>query len=425
MSSLVVVGAGPKAAAIAAKRHALSNCGYDVPEVLILEKSEIGANWNGINGYTSGTQRLGTPPEKDVGFPYSLREFPEEVVTRVFQEFSWGSYQITNQLAYGEWIDRGRPHPPHKIWSNYIEWVISRSEAKLEITEVDAILYDSGSWTVSSKNLNGEVQKHECQGVVFTGTGPSKKPDFEVPRHPHIFFGDNFWTNLNTLDSLSEDNDLPIVVFGGGETAASVVSFLIDYVPSEIPIVVITRGGALYSRGEGYYENRVFTESDLWRSLDEKVRKEVIRRGDRGVFSVDVVKKISLSSHVDHKTMEVTQVEIDESDFNRIILRGTAGEKFECQRLIFGLGFDPLWFLNIMPKEIRKKIDEIGGPSEIERNINRHLEIEHKDLPGGLFAPMAAGLAQGPGYPNLSCLGLLSDAIFSKYCGNGSSSDER
>ena len=28
---------------------------------------------------------------------------------------------------------------------------------------------------------------------------------------------------------------------------------------------------------------------------------------------------------------------------------------------------------------------------------------------------MAAGLAQGPGFPNLSCLGLLSDRILRRY----------
>ena len=32
-----------------------------------------------------------------------------------------------------------------------------------------------------------------------------------------------------------------------------------------------------------------------------------------------------------------------------------------------------------------------------------------------LHLPMLAGLAQGPGFPNLSCLGLLADRILSSY----------
>jgi len=34
-----------------------------------------------------------------------------------------------------------------------------------------------------------------------------------------------------------------------------------------------------------------------------------------------------------------------------------------------------------------------------------------------IHLPLAAGLAQGPGFPNLSCLGLLSDRILRRYVG--------
>jgi len=32
-----------------------------------------------------------------------------------------------------------------------------------------------------------------------------------------------------------------------------------------------------------------------------------------------------------------------------------------------------------------------------------------------LHLPLVAGLAQGPGFPNLSCLGLLSDRVLRRY----------
>ena len=35
--------------------------------------------------------------------------------------------------------------------------------------------------------------------------------------------------------------------------------------------------------------------------------------------------------------------------------------------------------------------------------------------PPPLHLPVMAGLAQGPGFPNLSCLGLLSDRILRRY----------
>jgi mycobactin lysine-N-oxygenase len=36
-----------------------------------------------------------------------------------------------------------------------------------------------------------------------------------------------------------------------------------------------------------------------------------------------------------------------------------------------------------------------------------------------LHLPVLAGLAQGPGFPNLSCLGLLSDRILRRYIPSG------
>ena len=36
-----------------------------------------------------------------------------------------------------------------------------------------------------------------------------------------------------------------------------------------------------------------------------------------------------------------------------------------------------------------------------------------------LHLPVMAGLAQGPGFPNLSCLGLLSDRILRRYVAGG------
>ena len=71
-SSLAVIGAGPKGLAIAAKRAALLEAGWQVPDLVVIDRSEVAANWSGASGYTDGRQPLSTPPEKDVGYPYAL-----------------------------------------------------------------------------------------------------------------------------------------------------------------------------------------------------------------------------------------------------------------------------------------------------------------------------------------------------------------
>lgn len=70
-STLLVLGAGPKALAIAAKHAVLQQLGYPVPELLVVEKQGVAAHWSGTAGYTDGRSLLGTLPEKDLGFPYA------------------------------------------------------------------------------------------------------------------------------------------------------------------------------------------------------------------------------------------------------------------------------------------------------------------------------------------------------------------
>ena len=67
---LAIIGAGPKAMAIAAKAFVLKRLGLMVPEITIFEKSEIAHHWRAASGFTNGQLELGTSPEKDVGFPY-------------------------------------------------------------------------------------------------------------------------------------------------------------------------------------------------------------------------------------------------------------------------------------------------------------------------------------------------------------------
>jgi mycobactin lysine-N-oxygenase len=49
----------------------------------------------------------------------------------------------------------------------------------------------------------------------------------------------------------------------------------------------------------------------------------------------------------------------------------------------------------------------------LERAIGTDLSVT--GFAPRLHLPMLAGIAQGPGFPNLSCLGLLADRILTPY----------
>ena len=119
-STLLVIGAGPKAIAIAAKRHMLAKLGYPVPRVRIIDRQGIETHWTGNAGYTDGQQFLGTRPEKDIGFPYLSACWGDkklsQAVVKEMVHLSWQSFLI-DQWRYTSWIDRGRTRPTHREWS--------------------------------------------------------------------------------------------------------------------------------------------------------------------------------------------------------------------------------------------------------------------------------------------------------------------
>ena len=111
MPTLAVIGAGPKGIAIAAKARALTAAGLPAPRVVLIEPGPVAGNWTGHQGYTSGLLPLGTPPEKDVGYPYADSWGPcSPAVTAAMAEYSWQRHLIARG-AYADWVDRGRLRP--------------------------------------------------------------------------------------------------------------------------------------------------------------------------------------------------------------------------------------------------------------------------------------------------------------------------
>src|SRR5262244_4020393 len=131
MPILAVVGAGPKGIAIAAKARALANVGLPTPRVVLVDQGEVAGNWSGRQGYTSGMLPLGTPPEKDVGYPYaaSWGNASADVVAAM-AGYSWQRHLIRHG-AYSDWVDRGRMTPAHRQWSGYLREVAAAAEAEI------------------------------------------------------------------------------------------------------------------------------------------------------------------------------------------------------------------------------------------------------------------------------------------------------
>jgi mycobactin lysine-N-oxygenase len=74
--------------------------------VVLIDPGPVAGTWTGHHGYTSGRLPLGTPPEKDIGFPYpGSWGAASAAVSAAMATFSWPQH-LVSQGAYADWVER-------------------------------------------------------------------------------------------------------------------------------------------------------------------------------------------------------------------------------------------------------------------------------------------------------------------------------
>ncbi len=406
MPTLAVVGAGPKGIAIAAKARALAAAGLAAPRVVLVERSAVAGNWTGQQGYTNGWLPLGTPPEKDVGFPYAASwGASSPAVTAAMADYSWQRHLISHG-TYADWVDRGRLRPTHREWSSYLAEVAEKAEAEILAGEVTGLAIDGDQWRLAV----GKREPLRADGVVFTGAGPSISVPGQPERHPRVFDGRSYWLAERALEP---DVAQSACVIGSGETASSVVISLLTRLPERSTVDVLASRGFLYSRGESYEENRYFSDPGDWPALAASHRREFLERTDRGVVSQQA--EAVLNQSRGFRALAGRAVEIDAGERQVVVTieYGRDRERVAYDLVVVAIGFEARWFEGLLDAEARRRLTSGLAGAELEDRIDLDLSIAGLSPP--LHLPLLAGLAQGPGFPNLSCLGLLSDRVLRRY----------
>jgi mycobactin lysine-N-oxygenase len=418
-TDLLIVGAGAKAAGIAAKVHAINGLGLGPISVRIVEGTEVAASWKGRNGMTSGEEPLAVTPIKDVGFPYqSFREFGEagEAIDDLVMGFSWQRYMVARR-RYARWIDAGSPSVRHRDYGEYLTWVLSRATEGVghvhgRVTRVS--LDERGErWVVEVAEPSG-TSRHAAAGLVLTGPGIHRAFQHEPEIAPRVFHCDSRRSEFAALPS---EESCDVAVVGGGESALSCVMFLRGFRPKS-RFTIYTPMLPL-SRGESFLENRVFSNPDEveWSSLDLRTRKDFVKHSDRGVFDPPSLAAIAYDDRCRFVTGRVNDV---------AAARGGEGVRLEYESpegavgrehdyVVNCTGFDLLAQLRaLFPDEVRATIEDRVGklwdaPAGTEVPIGRFLELG--GMEPRLQIPGLAGLSQGPGFANLGALGLLSNRV--------------
>ncbi|MDF2823366.1 MAG: lysine 6-monooxygenase [Mycobacterium sp.] len=409
--TLAIIGAGAKAVAVAAKAAELRAMGVDAPDVVAVERTAVAANWQASGGWTDGEHRLGTSPEKDVGFPYRSALVPRrnaELDARMMRH-SWQSYLIgTGQFA--EWIDRGRQAPTHRRWSQYLRWVADAVGMTVVRGQVERLAVREGPAHRRGWALHTHETTVLADAVMVTGPGQAERS--LLPGNPRVLSIAQFWHHAAEHDRITAER---VAVIGGGETAASMLNELFRHRVSSV--TVISPQVTLFTRGESYFENALFSDPSGWTQLTAAERRDAMARTDRGVFSSRVQDALLADDRIRHLRGRVAHAVGRDGQIRLTLSSNRGGEHVETVHgfdlVIDGSGADALWFTELFSQDTLDLLElGLGGPLTAEllqESIGHDLAVS--DVTPKLFLPNLSGLTQGPGFPNLSCLGLLSDRV--------------
>lgn len=318
-------------------------------------------------------------------------------------DYTWQRHLIGHG-AYADWVDRGRMRPTHRQWSWYLREVAEKAQAEIIEAEVVGLEADGERWRLAVEP--GEVIW--ADGVVMTGAGPPIRVAGQPDQHPRVLDGRDYW--LHEPKTRVAQN---ACVIGSGETAASVVISLLGKLPKHSSIDVLTSRGVLYSRGESYAENRLYSDPGDWPALAEAHRREFLVRTDRGVFSRQAEAILNSARGFRALAGRAAAIQAGERQVAVTIEYGDECEHVAYDLVVVAVGFEARWFEDLLGEQARRRLADALAGEALERRIELDLSVAGLRPP--LHLPVVAGLAQGPGFPNLSCLGLLSDRILRRY----------
>lgn len=320
MKRIAVISGGVRSAAIAAKADVINLLQPGSLDIVIFEPVEIGANWNGSNGYTDGRQRLCTEIERDLGFPYTTDLFPSSIDNQLvddlmLKEYSWQAFNVGNGSAYPEWISRGGPPPTHYEFASYLRWVVVKTGFSVIPEMAQRLEFDTAQakWTV----ITGSTRETDFDGVVVTGTRP-RTDHYCLPASPlapYIANTVDFWQRIPAIHDLLRDaanlHSVAVVgIVGAGAAAATITAHFLRRVceieddPSKLlEIQLIGRSPFVAPRHPNYFQDRVFHDSTAWKAVPNK--REFIDQALFGSVWTSLVDMISADTRVTTDTMAV------------------------------------------------------------------------------------------------------------------------
>jgi mycobactin lysine-N-oxygenase len=164
----------------------------------------------------------------------------------------------------------------------------------------------------------------------------------------------------------------------------------------------------LFTRSEHWREVMYFSTAAGWQELSDVAKVEIIRHADRGSFSVAAKRALDSAWNVDLRIGHLAGIAVEQGQLCAVLDAGEAEVAVEYDYIVEAMGFDPATVLGLVePTSLP------GDPATLANRIGHDLSVE--GLVPRLHLPGFAAMSQGPGFPNLSCLGLLAERVLEPY----------
>lgn len=436
-ANLAVIGAGPKAAAIAARVAAIhawraahpaqASAVRPPPRLHIFERrGRAGAHWFGGDGYTDGMQDVCTPEDSDLVFPARALLGSALDLT----PFAWRTFRAT--------LGSMPATQTHRHLADYVAWALDQAielaEGGIELhvqANVTRLRRDGAHWLIEA----GGPIATRFDGVVITSPGPAyRRFDVAKDAEARISNAQAYWSHHRAAIHASIAAGHRVAVIGAGGAAAAIcvdaLATIHDAMPEPGGIVLIAPQATLFTRGESRFETEVLTQTDTWTALPREARRQVAEHLLSGVVFRRVLDRlegldylpaffvgraIAAVGHAGHVGLWCVTLD-DRATF------------IEADWVVDASGFDPLWFADLLEEPARAIVRRLPIPTLAE-HIDDHLRLvieaqmlddEAQTVPligrePGLHVPFLAGGARPPGRASLLQLGIVAEEILQPY----------
>lgn len=223
----------------------------------------------------------------------------------------------------------------------------------------------------------------------------------------------SFWRHLPEARAAAEEEGR-IVILGSGGTAAAIAAWFVRADFRNADLLMVAGQPTFFTRVSNLFENRVFSDDDLWRSMSSQAQLAFNERLTRGAVWDAVTSTLETATNLAFHVGRASDVTLDDPGDGtepELVVKLEEGDELPAALVVNATGFDRWWFTDLLQADPKRAVE--AARSDLEERLPHDLSLPLTGLEG-LHVPLLAGNV-GPGLTSLMVLGAMADRILKPY----------